>query len=185
MTFAKPALARRFRNQVTVTYPGRGACASFALDREAAVESSASSMKSISFFLAAALVVLTGCATRTPSGDAAMMNRFKQADIDGNGQLSRTEFSDALITDAYPLYDKTGKGYFTLQEFIAGGGTEATFRDLDRSGSGRVTLADVKANKRARDQFSQPFDSANTSGSGYLTYDELVAYRVSAAPYVR
>jgi len=113
------------------------------------------------------------------------MQRFKQADADGNGQLSRTEFSDALITDAYPLYDKTGKGYFTLQEFVDGGGTATTFRDLDRSGSGRVTLADVKANKRARDQFSQPFDSANTSGSGYLTYDELVAYRAAAVAYVR
>ncbi len=113
------------------------------------------------------------------------MQRFKQADADGDGRLSRTEFSDALITDAYPLYDKTGKGYFTLQEFVAGGGTAATFRDLDRSGSGRVTLADVKANRRARDQFSQPFDGADTSRCGYVTYDEFMAYRAAAAPYVR
>jgi hypothetical protein len=113
------------------------------------------------------------------------MQRFKQADADGNGQLSRTEFSDALITDAYPLYDKTGKGYFTLQEFVAGGGTTATFRDLDRSGTGRVTLAEVKANQRARDQFSQPFDGADTSRSGQVTYDEFMAYRAAAAPYVR
>ena len=141
-------------------------------------------MKSLLLLLPAVLL-FSGCATSSQSRDATLMQRFKQADADGNGQLSRTEFSDALITDAYPLYDKTGKGYFTLQEFVAGGGTAATFRDLDRSGTGRVTLADVKANQRARDQFSQPFDGADTSRSGQVTYDEFMAYRAAAAPYVR
>jgi Ca2+-binding EF-hand superfamily protein len=156
----------------------------FALDRAPRLESPAEDMKSFLLLLPATLL-FSGCATSPQSGDATLMQRFKQADADGNGQLSRTEFSDALITDAYPLYDKTGKGYFTLQEFVAGGGTEASFRDLDRSGTGRVTLADAKANQRARDQFAMPFDGADTQRSGSLTYDEFMAYRAAAAPYVR
>jgi hypothetical protein len=135
--------------------------------------------------LAAVAVSLAGCATQPRSGNAALMQRFQQADANGNGQVSRNEFIDLMITEAFANYDKGQKGYVTLEEFTAGGGTPQTFRQIDRDGNGRVTLADAKASKVVRNQFVKPFDAADTSGTGYVSFDEFVAYRAAAAPYVR
>lgn len=134
-----------------------------------------------------AAIFLTGCSTTPPStsGDDALLQRFKQADTSGDGSVSRMEFTDFMITEAYALYDKEGKGYVTLEEFTAGGGSVSAFRRMDRDGKGKVTLADVKASEVARGQFVQPFDDADTSGSGHVTYDEFIAYRIAAAPYIR
>lgn len=142
-------------------------------------------MKSSFLLLAAAALVVAGCATQPQSGNAALMNRFKQADASGDGKVSRDEFVDFMVTESFANYDKGKKGYVTLEEFTAGGGTPATYRKIDRDGNGRVTLADAKASKTVREQFAIPFDSADTSRSGYVTFDEFVAYRVAAAPYVR
>ena len=142
-------------------------------------------MKSSLILLAAAAVALSACVTQPKSGNAALMNRFKQADASGDGKVSRDEFIDFMITESFANYDKGNKGYVTLQEFTAGGGTPATYRQIDRDGNGRVTLADAKASKVVRNQFVKPFDAADTSNSGYVTFDEFVAYRAAAAPYVR
>lgn len=142
-------------------------------------------MKSPFLLLAVATLVLSGCATQPQSGNAALMNRFKQADASGDGKVSRDEFIDFMVTEAFANYDKGNKGYVTIEEFTAGGGTAATYRKIDRDGNGRVTLADAKASKIVRDQFVKPFDAADTSGTGYVTYDEFIAYRTAAAPYVR
>lgn len=142
-------------------------------------------MKSSLLFLAAVALVLAGCATQPQSGNAALMNRFKQADASADGKVSRDEFIDFMITESFADYDKGNKGYVTLEEFTAGGGTAATYAKIDRDGNGRVTLADAKASRIVREQFATPFDSADTSGSGYVTFDEFVAYRAAAAPYVR
>jgi hypothetical protein len=57
-------------------------------------------MKSPFLLLAAATVILSGCVTTPKSGNAAVMNLFKQADADGNSQVSRREFTDLLIAEA-------------------------------------------------------------------------------------
>lgn len=132
-----------------------------------------------------AAALLSGCATQPQSGNAALMKRFKQADASGDGKVSRDEFVDFMITESFVNYDKGNKGYVTLGEFTAGGGTPATYRRIDRDGNGRVTLADAKASRIVRNQFVKPFDAADTSGTGYVTFDEFVAYRAAAAPYVR
>ena len=142
-------------------------------------------MKSSFLLLAAAALVVAGCATQPQSGNAALMNRFKQVDASGDGKVSRDEFVDFLVTESFANYDKGKKGYMTLEDFTAGGGTPATYRKIDRDGNGRVTLADAKASKIVREQFAIPFDSADTSRSGYVTFDEFIAYRAAAAPYVR
>jgi len=142
-------------------------------------------MKSPFLLLAAAAALLSGCATQPQSGNAALMKRFQQADADGNGQVSRDEFIDFMVTEAFANYDKGKKGYVTLEEFTTGGGTPQTFRQIDRDSNGRVTLADAKASKVVRNQFVKPFDAADTSGTGYVSFDEFVAYRAAAAPYVR
>lgn len=142
-------------------------------------------MKSSFLLLAATALILAGCATQPQSGNAALMNRFKQADASGDGKVSRDEFVDFMVTESFANYDKGNKGYVTLEEFTAGGGRPATYRQIDRDGNGRITLADAKASRIVRNQFVGPFDAADASGSGYVTFDEFVAYRAAAAPYVR
>jgi Ca2+-binding EF-hand superfamily protein len=141
-------------------------------------------MKSPFLLLAAASVILSGCVTTPKSGNAAVMNLFKQADADGNSQVSRREFTDLLIAEAFANYDKNKDGFVTLAEWTAGGGTRETFLAMGGR-SGRLTLAQVQASKVAQNQMALPFDQADTSKSGYLTLEEFVAHRKKAAPYVR
>ena len=141
-------------------------------------------MKSPFLLLAAATVILSGCVTTPKSGNAAVMNLFKQADADGNSQVSRREFTDLLIAEAFANYDKNKDGFVTLAEWAAGGGTRETFLAMGGR-SGRLTLAQVQASKVAQNQMALPFDQADTSKSGYLTLEEFVAHRKKAAPYVR
>ena len=141
-------------------------------------------MKSSFLLLAAATVILSGCVTTPKSGNAAVMNLFKQADADGNSQVSRREFTDLLIAEAFANYDKNKDGFVTLAEWTAGGGTRETFLAMGGR-SGRLTLAQVQASKVAQNQMAIPFDQADTSKSGYLSLEEFVAYRKKAAPYVR
>jgi Ca2+-binding EF-hand superfamily protein len=141
-------------------------------------------MKSPFLLLAAATVILSGCVTTPKSGNAAVMNLFKQADADGNSQVSRREFTDLLTAEAFANYDKNKDGFVTLAEWTAGGGTRETFLAMGGR-SGKLTLAQVQASKVAQNQMAIPFDQADTSKSGYLTLEEFVAYRKKAAPYVR
>jgi len=141
-------------------------------------------MKSSFLLLAAAAVILSGCVTTPKSGNAAVMNLFKQADADGNTQVSRREFTDLLIAEAFANYDKNKDGFVTLAEWTAGGGTRETFLAMGGR-SGKLTLAQVQASKVAQNQMALPFDQADTSKSGYLTLEEFVAHRKKAAPYVR
>ena len=129
---------------------------------------------------------LAGCAS-AQSGNAALMKRFKQADRSGDGKVSRDEFTDFMITEAFGVYDRDGKGYVTMEEFVAGGGTPSTYRKIDRTGKGKVTLADAKASKVVRNWFAQPFDEADadTGGNGFISFDEFVAFRKKATDYVR
>ena len=141
-------------------------------------------MKTSLLLLAAATAFLSGCATQSPSGNAALMKRFQQADANGNQQVSRKEFTDFLIAEAFANYDKNKDGFVTLDEWTAGGGRRETFLAMG-GGNGKLTLAQVQASKLAQNQMAIPFDAADTKKTGYLTFDEFVAYRAAAAPYVR
>lgn len=136
----------------------------------------------------AAAFLFTGCSCLCPAdGNAALMKRFKQADKNSDGKVSRDEFADFMIEEAFVGYDKKGDGYVTLAEFVEGGGTAKTFRKIDRAGTGKVTLADAKASKVVRDWMSVPFDEADAElgGKGYISFKEFVAFRKKAQDYVR
>lgn len=134
----------------------------------------------------ALLALAAGCATVRPakSGNAAVMNLFKQADKNGNNQVSRKEFTDLLIAEAFAMYDKDNDGVVTLAEWTAGGGTPQHFRAMGAK-DGKLTLAQAQASKIATDQMAKPFDQADKNHTGYVTLDEFVAYRAASAPYIR
>lgn len=141
-----------------------------------------------SLTLLAVAFFLSGCATGPSGGEeAALKKRFNQVDASKDGKISRTEFTDFMIEEAFKLYDKDGKGYVTLEEYVAGGGTERGFKAINKSGSGKVTLAEAKASELARHQMGQPFDEADadSGGTGYVSYDEFIAFRAKVQDVVR
>lgn len=144
-------------------------------------------MKSALLLFVGAAVLLAGCATQAPtrSGNAALMQLFNQADKDGDGKISRREFTDFMIAEAFALYDTDKTGRVTLDQWVAGGGTPQSFRAMGGSPTRPLTLSEVQNSKVARDQMALPFDGADKSRSGYLTLEEFIAFRTAAAPYVR
>ncbi|MFM8658077.1 MAG: EF-hand domain-containing protein [Chthoniobacterales bacterium] len=144
-------------------------------------------MKS-SLLLLSLAVFVSGCATTSSTSEqAALKKRFQQVDRSGDGKISRDEFTDFMIEEAFQMYDKDGKGYVTLEEYVAGGGTERGYKEIIKAGSGKVTLAEAKASELARHQMAQPFDEADadTGGTGYVSYEEFVAFRGKIRDAVR
>ena len=140
------------------------------------------------FLLLALGLVLPGCATGPSlSEQAALKKRFDQVDASRDGKISRDEFTDFMIEETFKMYDKDGKGYVTLDEYVEGGGTERGFRAINKSGSGKVTLAEAKKSELARHQMAIPFDEADADGggTGYVSYDEFVAFRGKIRDAVR
>ena len=140
-----------------------------------------------SFFLLALIVsvFIGGCATTSTPKPRNLEALFKKADTDGDGRVSRDEFADFMIEEVFANYDKNGNGYVVEAEFVAGGGTPETFKKINRSGTGKITLEEAKASKLIRDTMTVPFNEADVNGNGYVTWDEFQQFRARAQPYIR
>lgn len=121
------------------------------------------------------VVAVTGCATTAPK-TLPLEKRFKKADTNGDGLVTRAEFTDFVIEDAFLRYDRDGDGFVSEQEYVAGGGTAANFRKINTSGTGKATLAEARASKVIRETLVVPFDEADVSRNGYVTWEEYQAY---------
>jgi Ca2+-binding EF-hand superfamily protein len=108
---------------------------------------------------------------------------FQRADTNGDGVVGRDEAVGLMIADAFARFDLDGDGYVDEQEYIQSGGKADKFREMDRSGTGKLTLEDAKASPLVFNTMATPFDEADTNGSGTVNYEEYLAYirRVEAA----
>lgn len=128
----------------------------------------------------------TGCTTsRSAAGnpEQRLQALFQKADSNGDGRVSRDEFTALMLEEAFDWMDAQRNGRISEAEFLAAGGTRAQFRSLDRGGKGYFTVEDAKANAGARRMMALPFDGADQSGDGFITWDEFQAYRARAAAY--
>lgn len=130
------------------------------------------------------LILLGGCVS-TAKKPATVEELFKRADASGDGRVSRVEFEDFMIDDMFAQFDRNGDGFVTEAEFVADGGTVKTFRIINRSGTGKITLAEAKASPLVRSRLAAPFREADANGSGAVTWDEFQAARNRARAYVR
>lgn len=127
---------------------------------------------------------LGGCAT-APKRPATVEALFKQADKSGDGKVSLAEYEDFMIAEMFAQFDKNGDGGITEAEFVADGGTVKTFRAINVSGSGKITLEEARASKLVRSRLAAPFKEADVNGSGFVTWEEFQAARAKTRAYVR
>lgn len=143
-------------------------------------------MKPFSLCVIACLFA-AGCASGPGSGSqpASPEELFRRADADGNRKVSREEFGDFMVGQVFSYYDLRGKGYVTLEDFLAGGGSPIGFREINRSRTGKITLEEAKSSRLVREALILPFDEADRDGSGEVSYKEFLAYKKRAQPYTR
>jgi Ca2+-binding EF-hand superfamily protein len=132
----------------------------------------------------AAVLAFTGCST-APKKPATVEELFRQADSNGDGKVSRREYEDFMIEQMFVQFDSNGDAVITEAEFVADGGTKETFRRINVSGTGKVTLAEAKNSTFIRNRLAKPFDEADINQSGYVTWDEFQVARAKARSYVR
>ena len=118
-------------------------------------------------------LVLVGCASQTPS----LESRFKAADVNNDGQVSRSEATNVMIAQVFEMYDTDGDGVLTEAEYVAGNGDVAKFREAAKASGGTITLAQAQANPKAIEAMAVPFDEADVDGNGAITLEELEAYK--------
>ena len=128
------------------------------------------------------ILMLAGCATTTtPSPE----QRFKKADKDGNGSVSRKEATSLIIANAFAMYDANGDGFVTEQEFVASGGNPENFRKVNKTGSGRISLAEAQASPLVFNTFVVSFNEADTNKDGQVTLAEYRSYLAQRTAAVR
>lgn len=129
---------------------------------------------------------LAGAATLASAAGAEghdPMARFKQADTNGDGSISRDEAKALpMIAKHFDEIDTNHDGQITADELRAyhhaarEGRKEKSaerFKKLDTDGDGRISRAEAQAAPR----LASRFDELDANKDGFLTPDELKAAR--------
>jgi Ca2+-binding EF-hand superfamily protein len=137
--------------------------------------------------IGACVFALSSCAqyAKRPTPPPTLDELFDKADLNGDGRITRDEFSGLMIEQAFYWMDGDHKGTISEAEFLGAGGSKEIFRQIDLTGKGYFTLEDAKASAVARKAMSLPFDGADKNGNGAITRAEFQDYQKRAAAYTR
>lgn len=126
----------------------------------------------------ASVLSLSACATPPHSQSSA--DRFKQADENRDGKLSRGEVSDYLVAEIFASRDANHDARMTLQEWSGGDPARAAeFKKRDTNNDGIVTTHEAIEYGRTRGIAREILREADKNKDGALDKAELEAYYAS------
>lgn len=132
----------------------------------------------------AAAIFITGCATTPPAPTPT--ERFKSADTNGDGKVTRAEYDTHQIGEMFARFDADKDSVITEKEYLAKGGTIERFRAIDTSGSGKISLQEATTSASGvRKTLDAPFKEADANKDGSVTLQEFLTARQEALDYVR
>lgn len=136
------------------------------------------------FLCLLAILTFAGCATGSKH-PATIEDLFRKADQNGDGKVSKAEYENFMIVDMFKIYDQDGNGFISEKEFVADGGTVKTFRAINTSGDGRLSLKEALASQAVRQRLAVLFNEADVNHNGYVTFVEFKVARANRQAYVR
>lgn len=114
-------------------------------------------------------------------------DRFDQADLDGDGKLSRDEVYDYLVTSIFVTRDANKDQLMTQEEWgdEGDGTTGSLFAKRDTNKDSMVSMEEAKAYAKRAKTFDEAVKEADTNHDGFLSREEVVAYYGSKEGPVR
>jgi Ca2+-binding EF-hand superfamily protein len=138
-------------------------------------------MKSAKLILAVSLAVLGTAALADPGTPGKGLERFKAADTNADGMISREEARVALpkIYEHFDRIDANKDGQITFEELRASHqhALGARLKKADTDGDGKLSRAEVAQMPR----LAAHFDEIDTNKDGYLSKEELQAAHAAHA----
>lgn len=113
-------------------------------------------------------------------------NRFDQADLDGDGKLSRDEVHGYLVTSVFASRDANKDKLMTKAEWGEDEAeTNKIFAARDTNKDGMVSLEEAKAHARKVGAFDDVIKEADANKDGFISREEATAYYASKEGAVR
>jgi len=131
------------------------------------------------------ILALGGCTTVPKKHVPTLEERWKKADKNGDGSITRAEYQDFMFEELYEMYDPNGDGLITVEEYVADGGTAAEFAKINVSGTGKLTLEEAKTSPLLTKRMVALFDEVDKNHSGTVTWEEYQVWRAKADAYNR
>lgn len=114
------------------------------------------------------------------AGCALTTSQFHTLDLDGNGVLSRGEFTDAIAAVSFRTYDRNHDGSIDPAEWRAaerGGGSDGLFRMRDMSHNGRISRHEMRLAAEKNRGLHALFARIDANHDGFIDRNEARRYR--------
>lgn len=127
--------------------------------------------------LLASTLLLAACATTPPATADSTAERFKAADLNGDGTLDRAEFNSAYAEARFRFFDANRDGGIDAAEWkrVLGDDRWANFAAINTSKSGKITLEEWKASPAGQKRRMAVFDRIDKAKNGKLSLAEVRA----------